>query len=95
MKMMMMKKRMKMKNKGSPVMMCVEYVCVLSGNCFAKNVNSSAAQYQLQYKNCTDFCIADKILCRENTFIKKIAGCSFLRGYYIQLDFKASDVKCF
>lgn len=45
MKMMMMKKRMKMKNKGSPVMMCAEYVCVLSGNCFAKNVNSSAAQY--------------------------------------------------
>lgn len=73
--------------------MCGVCVCA-QAIVFAKNVNSSAAQYQLQYKNCTDFCIADKILCRENTFLKN-AGCSFLRGYYIQLDFKASDVECF
>lgn len=84
---------MKMRNKWlSCNVVCG--VCVCSGNYFAKNVNSSAAQYQLQYKNCTDFCIANKILCRENTFFKS-AGCSFLRGYYIQLDFKASDVECF
>lgn len=67
--------------------------CARSGNCLAKNVNSSAAQYSLQYKNCTDFCIADKILCRENTFLK-MQVVAFLRGYYIQLDFKA-DVECF
>ena len=51
-------------------MMCVWSLPVCSDNCFAKNADSSAAQYELQYKNCTDFCIADKILCRENTFLK-------------------------
>lgn len=64
-----------------------------AGNCLAKNVNSRAAQHQLQYKNCTDFCIADKILCREKTFLKMQVA-AFLRGCYLQLDFKA-DVECF
>lgn len=58
-----------MKNKWLSCNVCGVCVCA-QAIIFAKNVNSSAAQYQLQYKNCTDFCIADKILCRENTFLK-------------------------
>lgn len=41
-----------------------------SDNCFPKNVNSRAAQYELQYKHRTDFCIVDKILCREVTVLE-------------------------
>ena len=63
------RKRMKMENKRLSSNDAYG-VCVCTGNCFAKNVNSSAAPYWLQYKNCTDFCIAGKILCRENTFFK-------------------------
>jgi len=49
-------------------MMCVWSLPVCSDNCFAKNADSSAAQYELQYKNCTDFCIAGMILLEKILF---------------------------
>ena len=62
------RKNRKMKNKR---LSCNDVcgACESSGNCFAKNVNSSATQYQIQSKNCTNYCIADKIV-KEIFFFK-------------------------